>query len=341
MTESAFVPPEEKKTIQRTFIDGELRVIVATNAFGMGIDKPDVRLVVHADIPSSLENYLQKAGRAGRDQQQAHCVLLFTKDDVERQFGMSARSRLTQREIHGVLRALRRLSRRNRNDEVVASTGEILINDQEYDFRRDSATDDTRARTAITWLEESNLLTREENRVQIFPSSLRVNSVEEAKEKAADRKLVDRSLLWLHEQEVIRLNRGLTGFRWILVDEYQDVGREEYELISALAGRTQADADAKLTLFAVGDDDQNIYAFKGSSVQFIRRFEDDYQARPAYLVDNYRSTRHIIDAANSVIGPARNRMKADHEIRIDKGRLRDPAGGLWAATPSHCCVVAG
>ena len=83
------------------------------------------------------------------------------------------------------------MRRRNRSDEVVASTGEILINDQEYDFRRDSATDDTRARTAITWLEESNLLTREENRVQIFPSSLRVSSVEEAKKKLETRRLGD------------------------------------------------------------------------------------------------------------------------------------------------------
>ena len=88
----AGVPPETKKNVQQSFIGGELRIITATNAFGMGIDKPDVRLVIHADIPGSLENYLQEAGRAGRDQQTARCVLLYTQDDVERQFGMSARS---------------------------------------------------------------------------------------------------------------------------------------------------------------------------------------------------------------------------------------------------------
>ena len=68
-------------------------------------------------------------------------------------------------------------------------------------------------------------------------------------------------------------SRLLAGFRWILVDEYQDVGAEQYELIAALAGRTLANEDDKLGLFAVGDDDQNIYAFAGASVRFIRRFE--------------------------------------------------------------------
>ena len=787
----AGLQPEEKKTIQRNFIDGDLKAIAATNAFGMGIDKPDVRLVIHADIPSSLEDYLQEAGRAGRDQQQAHCVLLYTKDDVERQFGMSARSRLTRREIHAVLMALRRLGRRNKSDEVVATVGEILLKDEDSEFQRDSATDDTRGRTALAWLEDSDLLTREENRVRIFPSSLLVSTVEEAGEKlparriddhtrdrllavvrmlidadpdegistdvlmhtagltpeqvrgalydlekcgiatndtvltafvhvgvanssrrrferaagaeqellnlmqemapdmghgdesalnlrvasqrikdagydhvrpeyivrllqgiagdgrgqgigggsitirkfdadnvrvtlrrewdsllkiaqrrragasrlldhllsclpkgrrgtdllaettlgeltkAVDgdltleaeevkdyRRLVDRSLLWLHEQEVVRLNKGLivfrpamtihlspegrgyrnsdfeslrihydetvrqihvmaeyaqlglsdmakalhltidyftlgedeflrrwlphrsselsrqttpeswreiveslknpaqralvadnrenanmlvlagpgsgktrvlvhriaylirvkrenprgilalaynrhaaveirhrlaelvgddsrgvlvltchamamrlvgtsfseradrpeseqfqeilkqatallrgddqepeeaeetrtrllAGFRWILVDEYQDVGQDEYNLISALSGRTESDDDSKLTMFAVGDDDQNIYAFKGSSVEFIRSFEQDYQAKPEYLTDNYRSTRNIIEASNAVIKPAEDRMKVDHEIRINKARSKDPPGGEW------------
>ncbi|MCM1034027.1 MAG: RecQ family ATP-dependent DNA helicase [Paludibacter sp.] len=58
-----------------------VRVIVATNAFGMGIDKPDVRLVVHLDLPDTIEAYFQEAGRAGRDEQPAYAVLLYNKDD--------------------------------------------------------------------------------------------------------------------------------------------------------------------------------------------------------------------------------------------------------------------
>jgi len=73
-------------------------------------------------------------------------------------------------------------------------------------------------------------------------------------------------------------DRLLAGFRWILVDEYQDIGPEQYDLISALAGRTRKDEDGKLSLFAVGDDDQNIYSFAGASVEFIRRFADDYRS---------------------------------------------------------------
>ena len=786
------LPPETKKDVQQRFIQGALRAIAATNAFGMGIDKPDVRLVIHADIPGSLENYLQEAGRAGRDRESARCVLLYTPEDVEQQFKLSARARLTRAEIHGVLRALRHLSRKKRfKNEVVATAGEILREDEDGAFRRDVTTDDTRVRTALTWLEESKLLTREENIVQVFPSSLQVHSLKEARQRlgraptltearrnqllriterlinappdegvttdelmgvagltpagvraalhdlehlgianndtvltafvhvgvarssrkrleeamaletaliahlreaapeqgkgdtsflhvrqvaqalrdqgcpdplperlwrivrgiaddgrgedgargswsvrkrdvetvwvtlrrewsvleetvcrrhrgakcllahllgrlprgiqgvdllaettmgkllAAVRsdpalnsrvqhpqKLLDRALMWLHELDIIRLNKGLTvfrpamtvrlnqgerrrgfttvdfellalhygeqvlqihvmaefaqrgladmaaalrlamdyfslpekqflarwlpgrekeirrqttpaswqaiveslknpvqqqivaddreqtnvlvlagpgsgktrvlvhriaylirvrrenprgivalaynrhaaaqiqqrleallghdargvtvltchglamrlagasfsgrlerpdngafqdvirravevlrgndlppaeadarreqllsGFRWILVDEYQDVDAHQYDLISALAGRTRSEDDGKLTLFAVGDDDQNVYAFNGASVDFIRRFEEDYGPRPSFLTANYRSTAHIIAAANTVIDPAQERMKAEHPIHVDPARENDPPGG--------------
>ena len=79
----------------------------------------------------------------------------------------------------------------------------------------------------------------------------------------------------------------------------------------------------------MGDDDQNIYAFNGASVEFIRRFEADYESRPAFLVENYRSTHHIIAAANAVIKPARERMKTENPIRINRARSNDPQGGEW------------
>lgn len=797
----AGLSPERKKSVQEAFIRGELRVIVATNAFGMGIDKPDVRLVIHADIPGSLENYLQEAGRAGRDRGHARCVLLYTPDDVERQFSMSAHSRLSRKEIQVILRSLRSLSGKKsregkRGREVTATPGEILAEDDQAAFQRDSTTDDTRVRTAVSWLEEAHLLTRDENQVQVFPSSLRVNTLDEARkriahrnfppeyarqlltivetlidadaddgvstdelmgatglssegvrkaladleqlgiasndavltayvhvgvERASEKRLqevaqleaaliaelreqapdlqkggssmlhlrtasqhmkdagharalpetlrrilkslaadgrsdaenmpgsmslarfdedniritlnrdwqslaktaqlrhnaarvllqhlaaclpegsrgidqlaettmgkllaaldadlllkseirnaqrcLEHALLWLHEQEVIRLNRGLTvfrpamtirleddwkkqfqqsdfeslnlhykeqvtqihvmaeyarlglekmaealrltmeyfmlrqeeflrrwlpgrekeldrqttpeswaniveslgnksqrdivadnreninllvlagpgsgktrvlvhriaylvrvrrenprgivalaynrhaaaqirrrlhdligeqarwvvvltlhalamrlvgasfvdnagktdadfrqilldatallrgdgmqpeeadllrdrllaGFRWILVDEYQDIGQEEYDLISALAGRTRTDDDGKINLLAVGDDDQNIYGFKGASSRFIRHFEAGYQAKIAYLTDNYRSTTHIIAAANALIDPAGDRMKARHPIHIDRKRANAPPGGEWQTRDS-------
>ena len=133
----------------------------------------------------------------------------------------------------------------------------------------------------------------------------------------------------LPEEADERRERLLAGFRWILVDEYQDIGPEQYELISAMAGRTLEDEADKLTLFAVGDDDQNIYAFNGASVEFIRRFEADYGPKPVYLTANYRSTAHIVAAANAVIEPARNRMKAAHPIRVDRAREKDAPGGEW------------
>lgn len=77
----AGMPPDERRRVQEAFMGGELTAIVATNAFGMGIDKSDIRFVVHYNIPGSLEAYYQEAGRAGRDGKASDCLLLFSYQD--------------------------------------------------------------------------------------------------------------------------------------------------------------------------------------------------------------------------------------------------------------------
>ncbi len=175
-----------KKDIQRRSSPANLKVIVATNAFGMGVDKPDVRLVIHADIPGSLENYLQEAGRAGRDLQNSRCVLLYDEEDVEAQFSLSARSRLSRQDIAGILRTLRRYSAKTKSSEIVVTPGEILADDElESSIDADNPDADTKIRTAISWLERARFLERNENHTRVFPGCLKVPSMEEAEKHLA------------------------------------------------------------------------------------------------------------------------------------------------------------
>ena len=188
----AGLTPELKKSVQQAFIDGDLPVIAATNAFGMGVDKPDVRLVIHAEIPGSLENYLQEAGRAGRDQRGARCILLYDEEDVEIQFGLSSRSRLSPRDIGEILRLLRRRARRSPAAEVVITSGEILADDElEVSIAAESPDADTRVKTAIAWLERTRFVKRDENHTRMFPASLRVTTLGEARARLAKADLSD------------------------------------------------------------------------------------------------------------------------------------------------------
>lgn len=81
---------EERSAKQEAWLQNQTRVIVCTNAFGMGIDKPDVRVVIHHDIPDCLENYYQEAGRAGRDGKKAYAVLLYEEKDLRELEGLPA-----------------------------------------------------------------------------------------------------------------------------------------------------------------------------------------------------------------------------------------------------------
>nr|MCU0605256.1 ATP-dependent helicase [Desulfobacterales bacterium] len=121
----------------------------------------------------------------------------------------------------------------------------------------------------------------------------------------------------------------LGGYSHILVDEYQDIDQAQYDFVSAIAGRTLEDGEGKLSIMAVGDDDQTIYAFRGANVEFIRKFQQDYPAKAVYLVENYRSSKHIIAAANHLIRRNLDRMKTEHPIRINRERESTLPGGRW------------
>lgn len=174
--------PAEKRGVQEAFLAGEIRVIAATNAFGMGVDKPDVRLVIHLDTPGSLENYLQEAGRAGRDQDPARCLLLYDDADLDVQFRLLKNARLTQHDINSIMKALRQIERKDRSEgSVVVTSGEILLEiPEKLRIDPDASDADTKVRIAVAWLEEARLLERHENHTRVFPGSLQVSSLEEA-----------------------------------------------------------------------------------------------------------------------------------------------------------------
>jgi len=126
----------------------------------------------------------------------------------------------------------------------------------------------------------------------------------------------------------------LGDVRHILVDEYQDMNKDQYGLIAELAGKSWQGDESRPALLAVGDDDQNIYKFIGTSVEYIRQFQVDYDSNTYFLTENYRSTAHIIAAANQFIVQNSQRLKADQAIKVDKDRLSDDAGGRWEGLDS-------
>jgi len=239
----------EKKHIQENFVTGATRIITATNAFGMGIDKDDVRLVIHADIPGSIE-YLQEAGRAGRDQKDAECVLLFDENDIETQFKLSASSQINQRDIAQILRGLRK-SKKDKSGNVVLTTGELLMDDAvQTSFDNEDHAADTKVKMAVSWLECGGFIKRNENLTQVFQGRPLVKNIDEAKSK------VEKLGLSQRQQQ-----------RWLAILEAlfnaeSDEGFSADEL--ALLGAFSADEDDKKT----GKTDQT------ASQQVIRTLYD-------------------------------------------------------------------
>lgn len=222
-----------KHQIQFDFVTGAVRVVVATNAFGMGIDKDTVRLVVHAEVPGSIEAYLQEAGRAGRDRDPATCVLLYDPADLETQFRLAARSELSQQDMAQILRGVRKLAGRLKATEVVATTGELIADpDLALGFRPEDQDADTRVKTALAWLERAGLLQRDENRTWVVSARPRVFSVADAARIIAAQTLPEaRARQWMAIFRILATAAGETGEeRSLTIDELARSDALRYEI---------------------------------------------------------------------------------------------------------------
>lgn len=163
---------------QEKFMRDEVQIIVATSAFGMGVDKSDVKLVVHFDISASLEDYVQEAGRAGRNESiNAECYVLFKDDDLDGHFMMLNQTKLSIKEINQIWKAIKDNSRYR--PTFTRSALELARDAGWNDTQEDI---ETRVRNAVNALENAGYVKRGKNMPKVFASSINAKSVIEANE---------------------------------------------------------------------------------------------------------------------------------------------------------------
>lgn len=170
---------QEKTANQNAFIEGEVQIMVATSAFGMGVDKKDVGMVIHFEISDSLENYIQEAGRAGRDEKiVADCFVLFNEEDLSKHFILLNQTKLSIREIQQIWKAIKDITRFR--STVSNSALEIA---RKAGWDENVAEIETRVTTAIAALEDAGYLKRGQNMPRVFANSILCKNAQEAIEK--------------------------------------------------------------------------------------------------------------------------------------------------------------
>lgn len=196
----------EKVKNQNAFMEGEAQVIVATSAFGMGVDKKDVGLVVHYDISDSLENYVQEAGRAGRDpHMQADCYVLYDDNDLDKHFVLLNQTKLSISEIQQVWKAIKDLTAKR--EKISCSPLEIARQAGWSDV--DANEIEMRVKGAVTTLEQAGFISRGNNSPRIFATSIKVRSMDDARKRLMASSLFDE----VTREEAARIIRSLISSR--------------------------------------------------------------------------------------------------------------------------------
>lgn len=165
---------DRKIKTQNDFMNGSIDIIVATSAFGMGIDKGDVSMVIHYNIADSLENYMQEAGRAGRNREmKANCYVLYDDSDLMGHFSLLNSTRINKKEIFQVWQGIKKIKQ-----EKFSRSALELARAAGWDSELQGW--ETRIKTGLTALEESGLIQRGQNLTRIFATGLQVKNMEQA-----------------------------------------------------------------------------------------------------------------------------------------------------------------
>lgn len=167
---------DEKVKNQNKFMKDDVDVIIATSAFGMGVDKPDVKTVIHYDISDSLENYIQEAGRAGRDEHiNAKCFILFNEEDLNKHFTLLQNTKLNQKEIAQIWRAVKNNTKFR--DKISQSALELA---KAAGWETEVRDLENKVTTSLAALEDTGFLKRRKNNVKIFANSLSIKNIDKA-----------------------------------------------------------------------------------------------------------------------------------------------------------------
>ena len=264
---------------QDAFMQGGMKIIVATTAFGMGVDKKDVGMVIHYDISDSLENYVQEAGRAGRDENiEADCYVLFNDEDLNKHFSMLNQTKVSQKEIQQVWRALKELTK-----------SRMLVSQSALEIAKKSGWDDsisdmeTRVKIAINALEQSGFVRRGQNMPKIFADSILVNSMIEARAR------IDKSSRFddASRQQAIRIIASLISAK-NKARGMDEEGEDRLDYISDRLGIVKEDVIRVIGLLR----EEEILADAKDLVAYIKK--DEKSNRPKNILSAHRNIESFL-----------------------------------------------
>lgn len=253
-----------KSEILNDFIDNKIDIVIATTAFGMGIDKPDIQAVIHYEQSDSLEAYLQESGRGARsDEIEAQCIVLYSKDDFNKMFTQLNHSKIDYHEIDKIVKELKSMKR----DEIYLSPKELAqkmgidTEDSKIDY-------DVIIKTALLELEHANIIKRGRNGTKIFATSVDKESKSmEYVHQVLDNKKDEYEILYNYMIQVMQNIIQRSKLDTIEVDDLADVVGVDRRIMFDVLYALQKE---KLLDF---NNDISVFVKKSVLIEFKKHFE--------------------------------------------------------------------